>query len=99
MKTVDRGAALLDEVYGPEWDERIDLERLNLSSICNCVLGQLHPRAENGYYRGLRVTGLGHSFPKSSSHGFTYGRHATFEQLTNAWKRLIERRRKARAVA
>ena len=34
---------LLDERFGtPKWDERIDLDRLQVSSSVRCVLGQLY---------------------------------------------------------
>lgn len=36
---VARGVALLDEKL-PGWDRRIDLDKLDLASPCNCVLGQ-----------------------------------------------------------
>ncbi len=41
MKTVERGAALLDEQLGSEWDEKIDLKQLSLGSCRFCILG--HP--------------------------------------------------------
>jgi len=37
---VARGAALLDEKL-PGWDQRIDLDRLNLGDCFTCILGQL----------------------------------------------------------
>jgi hypothetical protein len=40
---VERGAALLDEKR-PDWWRDIDLERLELRSPCNCVLGQIGER-------------------------------------------------------
>ena len=36
---VARGVALLDRTLA-DWDERIDLERLNLENTCDCILGQ-----------------------------------------------------------
>ena len=36
---VARGVALLDRTLA-DWGERIDLDRLNLASPCNCILGQ-----------------------------------------------------------
>lgn len=39
-KRVLRGAAWLDEVM-PDWFERVDLDELNLSEPCWCVLGQI----------------------------------------------------------
>ena len=37
---VNRGVILLNE-REPGWLDRIDLDRLSLSSLCNCVLGQV----------------------------------------------------------
>ena len=37
---VDRGIALLDATI-PAWEERVTLPELSLSSMCNCVLGQV----------------------------------------------------------
>lgn len=39
---VERGAAFLDGIIGPEWVDRINLDTLRLSSACNCIAGQLH---------------------------------------------------------
>jgi hypothetical protein len=36
---VAQGVALLDEKL-PGWDERIDLDNLELDNTCNCILGQ-----------------------------------------------------------
>lgn len=40
-----RGAALLDEKM-PGWHDKIDLERLQLASLTQCVLGQLFPEPQ-----------------------------------------------------
>ena len=95
MKTVDRGAAFLDEKL-PGWEDQIDLEQLDLSSRCNCVLGQLYkrPRERNTWHRydrGLNALGI----ETPSKYGFTIWGSGTFEGLDRAWRRLIELRRKA----
>lgn len=33
--------AALDKEYGPLWDERINLNRLRMDCLDNCILGQL----------------------------------------------------------
>ena len=38
---INRGEKWLNEHYGPDWYDHIDLDRLDLSSACDCVLGQL----------------------------------------------------------
>ena len=40
-RKIREGVAFLDEWLGPQWPHDIDLDRLNLSSACRCVLGQL----------------------------------------------------------
>lgn len=37
---VTRGAQLLDEIR-PGWYEEINLDKLNMESTCNCIVGQL----------------------------------------------------------
>lgn len=45
METIEerviRGFDFLTDFYGPEWQDAIDVENLDLKSVCNCVLGQL----------------------------------------------------------
>ena len=97
-KTVERGAELLDEKCGPDWPERIDLDKLNLGDTCHCVLGQLHPRAGASYYSYYRGPDhVGVSRRDAWRYGFTTGSVRSFERLTAAWRRLIESRRAARA--
>lgn len=92
MKTVERGAALLDERL-PGWEDKIDLERLDLASTCNCVLGQLHRKrgrpGHRNYYAGLNELGI----TTPSRYGFSVWSGGRFESLTEAWRRLITRRR------
>ena len=107
MKAVERGAALLDERLGPEWDEKIDLERLALGSTCDCIVGQLYQaprrRKHAAYWRGIKELGVKGSEPE---YGFDTacgrpGRRGfgSYWSLTAAWKRLIKSRRKAREAA
>jgi len=93
VKTVERGAALLDE-RKPGWDRKIDLDTLNLADGCNCVLGQVYgdrlARDDyNGYDRGQRLLGL------NARHSQHYGFLAWSDwgNLTAAWRQLIEKRR------
>lgn len=53
QERVRRGAALLDQ-HRAEWAEKIDLDRLSMSSRCGCVLGQLH---HGSYVVGLNEVG------------------------------------------
>jgi hypothetical protein len=42
LPQVARGAQLLDEVFGPEWVDRIDVDQLSITYTSRCVLGQLY---------------------------------------------------------
>jgi hypothetical protein len=95
-ENVLRGAAFLDSTL-PGWDKKIDLDKLNLSDSCNCVLGQqskakiLHTR----YRRTAKRLGLDPFGREVQRLGFmTWGRQS-FSGLTNGWKHLIEARRAA----
>ncbi len=48
---VIKGAKWLDEV-DPKWFNRVDPKKLDLTSVCNCVLGQAyaHIDSDNGYW-------------------------------------------------
>ena len=87
---VAKGAAFLDE-REPGWDERIDLDRLDIDSNCRCILGQLHDKSYATGRRalGLRGHGVGLGFYPSASDS----PHA----LTAEWERVITARREAGA--
>ena len=93
-KNVERGAELLDREL-PGWDERIDLDRLDLGSTCNCIVGQLNPAQAHlkhrRYDKGIAALGVENAPAK---YGFNVWGQQRFESLTNAWKRLIAGRRK-----
>jgi hypothetical protein len=97
---VKRGAELLDEKFGgPEWDEKIDLRKLDLGSTCNCVVGQL--AAGRGVRKHSRYTvGLDRlAIRYPHRYGFTVAGRQRFDRLTTSWKALIRQRRKERAAA
>lgn len=45
---VERGAKLLDKTH-PGWENEIDLMKLDLSSPCGCVVGQVGKVSRDGY--------------------------------------------------
>lgn len=77
---VNRGIEFLD-THIPGWEDDIDMEKLNMSSQCNCVVGQLL-----GFYRALHTV-----FPhaaKGSYYGFDIPTDVSFNQLPfvdNLW--------------
>lgn len=60
-EAVDNGVALLDREL-PDWRDRVDKARLDMSSACGCILGQAydegHLAVESGWRLGLRALGL-----------------------------------------
>jgi hypothetical protein len=104
---VAAGAAWLDE-HEPGWVDRIDTDRLDLSSRCRCVLGQLEmpllaaADADDAFEIGVERRQL--SIYTTSLLGFdrcpwglpiqTYAEtEAEYDQLTAAWRELIATRR------
>jgi hypothetical protein len=87
-----RGAMLLDTNV-PDWIDRIDLSRLNVGRCQDCLLGQLF----GSYQFGLSGLGL-YQGKEMSSYGFNTNSDNEFgyEELTEAWRDLIARRRLAK---
>lgn len=85
--SVQLGAAFLDG-HVPGWEDRIDPERLDLGDGCDCILGQLYGRYEDGLAE-LRLTQYA-----STALGFdSRGRRAKFGWLTRWWRQEIILRR------
>jgi len=82
---VTAGAKWCTKTYGRGWRRKISLSRLNVSSECDCILGQL-----DGFYsRAVLVRGL---VPGDDT--FRYGfnvRMLDHGKLTAAWKDEIRR--------
>lgn len=98
---VARGAALLDKTLA-DWDERIDLDRLDLESPCNCILGQEftgHPEANGrewtAYEVGRDELFVNHDNPHRAAveHGFDRDVWDSYGSLTAEWERVILARR------
>ena len=109
---VERGAALLDEKQ-PGWLDIIDLDLLDISSRCGCVIGQLAgltKASDRGlaYEAATRRLGVGYSaeipmgFEAPTTREFGGDREtvitAEYAGLTEAWRDLITRRRELAAV-
>jgi hypothetical protein len=90
---VAAGARWLD-LHRPGWADRIDLDELDLSDPCACVLGQ-----EYGSYAEAPEE-LWVEDDTCAKSGFNATRVRDYERievefsaLTDAWRRLIEQRR------
>lgn len=95
LKTVERGAALLDEKL-PGWEKKIDLDVLDLSSCSECVAAQIADKRGLEYTRFERgLKKLGVETQKSHMFGFSIYGNGTYLRLTESWKKLIEARRAA----
>jgi hypothetical protein len=84
------GAAWLD-ANRPGWVDRIDLETLDLSTSCGCVLGQEFgdfDRAPDEVYR--RAPQHGFNVPSNQA-----GTMRQYDNLTTAWRDYITARRAA----
>ena len=95
---VERGAALLDAEQ-PGWCERIDLDVLSMTSVGDCVLGQLYLETDNdssyslgkGYSWGkqaLSIAAIGADVP----YGFSTTGHRHDARLLPLWRETIEAR-------
>lgn len=96
---VKAGMALLDEKYGPEWVEAIDVESLDLQDNCSCVLGQLEGEFNEGLSKVFNLP-LGSGFaPVVVDSGFNadradiWARMDEYPELTTVWKAAILARR------
>jgi hypothetical protein len=101
---VERGAALLDE-RRPGWLDLIDLDRLDLTSGCDCVAGQAGGGEPGGYTETLAILGLSagddeieHGFDAEADVDLPVGEFSAaisreYAALTEAWRDLITRRR------
>ena len=90
------GADWLDSKYGPDWDRRIDFDRLEIGSPIWCIVGQL---IMHGYLSMLFATQI-------VDHGFSRGPldlvvillpigpvKRAYRPLTDAWKTVLRERR------
>lgn len=84
---VAAGAAYLDDT-NPGWWRRINLDRLDLSSTCRCILGQL----DGDYLDAVEHRGLAYQGPTPEELGFLAPVHEA-HALTDTWRELITARR------
>ena len=102
LAAVKRGADVLDKQM-PDWLHRVDLDRLDLGSCVQCVLGQLSGRHDFAAYESV----LRELAPEDENeedwaerHGFdTSSLDYDYEELTTAWKQYITGRQTGEEAA
>lgn len=84
---VQRGTEWLDR-YQPGWIDRVHVERLEMASVCRCVLGQIF-----GDFYAAPI-----DFKQAASLGFDASPDDTMHdwvELGGEWRRVITERRAA----
>lgn len=87
-QAVLRGADLLDQHLGPNWEDRVDLDRLNIRDPKLCVLGQLM----GSWGRGVEALDIRYS----GRYGFNAARGTEEAAMAEAWERVLGERAQAR---
>lgn len=85
---VRRGVELLNEKGPEDWPYKLDLRKLNLTSIFNCVVGQLY----GGYGRG--AVELGISASQAEKMGFLHPPGVYRAGLRSEWRRQVKKERR-----
>lgn len=88
---VRKGARLLDK-ESPGWIDKINLKKLNVDSMDNCILAQIY----GGFVTGIDTLKLKYNAP--SDYGFD-GHEADRQSLTSIWNDLILSRREKIAIS
>ena len=97
-KNIARGVALLDEKL-PGWEERVNLNRLDLSSTCDCVCGQIVTKKDrwwSRYRHGLAVLGIEEHH--AGRYGFVATGNTKYASLTDEWARVIRAKRRGEEI-
>ena len=90
-KEIEAGMQVLDW-EAPGWEQRVDVERLNIAFDCDCVLGFVY----GSYWSGLEMLGEPDNFEWSIAHGFTVC-GIDGNVLTDEWKSAIRSRKEQHA--
>jgi hypothetical protein len=99
MQTAEAGAALLDKKI-PNWVELIDLSSLEMSEPCSCIIGQIGEGKYN-LDKGIGFNALAYQltgvdgFDQLVDHGFEADDWVDYDDLEEAWTKLILARRAA----
>jgi hypothetical protein len=97
IEHVQRGIARLSEKY-PDWEYGIQLDKLDMSSVCSCILGQLFPGGFTEGVNGLFGFSWSGSHPVTdeeycivASHGFVTS--VDYHQLERVWKEVLQQKK------
>lgn len=99
IPAVKRGIKFLDENV-PDWHDRVDVQKLDLGSCQECILGQLYGSFDDGYRElGLSTIesaelGLDSqpvSLPVADYHFFDGMISGEYGLLTEAWKLALDK--------
>lgn len=94
---VANGAAQLDKMI-PGWENRIDLDELDIRVGCRCIIGQLYlgySRGKRFFPNNLRGDQAQHNLGLYSHSATEEDQDHDYELLTGAWKAAIEVRLEA----
>ena len=88
QERIDKGIAWLDEVR-PGWEKEINVERLDMSEMNNCILGQLFSNIRMvEFFVGLNDF----KFVDIKKHGFDTLSGESYEVLRDGWINVIQNR-------
>lgn len=91
------GEAYLDERFGPEWDHKICLDRLDIKSPINCVLSQLLRQGHLSLLFLNLQEGVEYGFSCGLIDSFCWipipAVNRSFRRLTHAWMLILRERR------
>lgn len=101
-RRAQKGLAWLREsgsVHGLDVDQ-VDIDQLDIRNTCRCVLGQLNQ--DGGYSHQVYSLSKAGALPQDEAewlheHGFEADAHATYEELTAAWRKVLKADRAAQS--
>ena len=94
LNKVLAGIEFLQERYGDDWVDKIDLNTLQLASAQSCVLGQFGRNTGRGDYHAMIDR---FCIGSGTEHGFAANRYEEYPALDRVWKREITRLRAEKA--
>ena len=88
LERVKKGIAWLQQTWGDDWVEHIDMEKLSHASASCCILGQLYAYGKYGF----SPSQYGFDADRSEETRFKTGRGVTdnYARLDKIWKQMIQ---------